>query len=295
MGMIGQGITKNLVEKGDFERPLVLYNRTQSRAEEQSAKIGSSVVAKSLSEVIATSDIIWSCIQDEDAVMEIFEKLLGLDLHGKLFLESSTVPYKATDVLAQRVIKAGAEFVSMPVFGEPSVAYSGNLICVPAGAPASVARVKPFLEGIVGKAIIDLSGESPGKAALLKMIGNVMIVSTMETIAEVNVLAEKAGVGSHYVQELIGGYYKVAPPLYSRAMCTGAYYQKEPMVEVAKALKLGSKVLELANSMAVPLKGYQVGIEHMAVAQAQGGTDCDITSIYGAVRLESGLSFQNQD
>ena len=75
--------------------------------------------------------------------------------------------------------------------------------------------------------MIDLSGETPSKAALLKMIGNIMIVSTMETVAEVNVLAEKAGVGSGYIQELIGGYYKVAPPLYSKAMSTGNYYQKQ--------------------------------------------------------------------
>ena len=67
------------------------------------------------------------------------------------------------------------------------------------------------------------------------------------------------------------------------------------MVEVAKALKLSSDVLDLADSMNVPLKGYKVGVEHMAVAQAHAGSDCDITSIYGAVRLESGLSFQNQN
>jgi len=102
------------VEKGDFEKPLILYNRTRSRAEEQSARIGHSVVAKSFSEVIANADIIWSCLQDQKAVMETFEQLLALDLHGKLFLESSTIPSEATDNLAKRVLDAGAEFVSMP-------------------------------------------------------------------------------------------------------------------------------------------------------------------------------------
>jgi len=79
----------------------------------------------------------------------------------------------------------------------------------------------------VAKAMIDLSGEEPGKATLFKMIGNVLIISTMEAVAEVNVLAEKAGVDSRYIQELIDVYYKVGPPIYSKAMTTGAYYQKE--------------------------------------------------------------------
>jgi len=79
----------------------------------------------------------------------------------------------------------------------------------------------------VAKAIIDPSGESPGKATLLKMIGNVMIVSTIGTLAEVSVLAEKARVSSRYIQELINSYYKVAPPIYLKNMSTGAYYQKE--------------------------------------------------------------------
>lgn len=102
------------MEKGEFEGHLILYNRSQSRAEDHSANIGNSIVATSLSEVVSKADIIWSCVQNLDAVMETFEKLLDLDIRGKLFLESSTIPHAAVDILAKRVIEAGAEFVSMP-------------------------------------------------------------------------------------------------------------------------------------------------------------------------------------
>jgi len=65
------------------------------------------------------------------------------------------------------------------------------------------------------------------------------------------------------------------------------------MVEISKALDLSSKVLNLAKSVNVQLKGYEVGIEHMAAAQAHAGPECDILSIYGAIRMESELPFQN--
>jgi hypothetical protein len=67
------------------------------------------------------------------------------------------------------------------------------------------------------------------------------------------------------------------------------------MVETSKALDLSSKVLELAASVEVPLKGYEVGIAHMVAAQAYAGPKADILSIYGAVRMESNLKFQNSD
>ena len=42
----------------------------------------------------------------------------------------------------------------------------------------------------VGRAIVDLSGEEPAEASLLKCIGNVLIMTTIETIAEAYAFAE---------------------------------------------------------------------------------------------------------
>ena len=96
-------------------------------------------------------------------------------------------------------------------------------MCVPAGPPASVARILPFLENVIAEAVIDLSGEEPGKASLLKMIGNVMIMSTMEMVAEVNVFAEKSGLGREIAQKLIGTFPKAAGMIYSERMHSGEY------------------------------------------------------------------------
>lgn len=162
--------------------------------------------------------------------------------------------------------------------------------------------------------MIDLSGHAPSKAAMLKLIGNTLIVSTIGMVAEANVFAEKAGIEGKHIQELIDSYTKVAPPIYSKMMQAGAYYNHEvsnpvptflyvfadldllqPIVEMVKALKLSTEVNRLAESFDMEIKGYQVGVQHMAVAQDHAGPKCDITSIYGAVRLESGLPFENQD
>jgi 3-hydroxyisobutyrate dehydrogenase-like beta-hydroxyacid dehydrogenase len=107
-------MTKNLVEKGKLEHPIILYNRTSSRAETHSALIGHSTAASSLEEAITASDMIWSCLENQDAVIETFDRMLALDIRGKLFVECSTILPDETAALSEKVLAARAEFVAMP-------------------------------------------------------------------------------------------------------------------------------------------------------------------------------------
>lgn len=113
-----QAITANLVNKANNTSPLIIYNRTRLRAEEHSVRIGhSTVVAASLEYVVTNADIIWSCVQNQEAVEQIFAEILSLtlrNLRGKLFIESSTIPPDATNHIAKQVLEAGGEFVAMP-------------------------------------------------------------------------------------------------------------------------------------------------------------------------------------
>ena len=80
---------------------------------------------------------------------------------------------------------------------------------------------------MIAQEVINLSDEEPGQASLLKMIGNVMIMSTMEMVAEVNVFAEKTGLGATHAQKLVEAFPKAASVLYSKRMNNGDYYQGE--------------------------------------------------------------------
>lgn len=41
-----------------------------------------------------------------------------------------------------------SKLLNVAVFGEPSLAEKGKLICIPAGPEASVSRIKPYLVGV---------------------------------------------------------------------------------------------------------------------------------------------------
>ncbi len=113
-----QAITTNIVNKGKYAAPLILYNRTRLRAEEHSLRIGTSaVVAASLKDVVTNADLISSCVLDEEAVEQIFAEILSSTQHnlsGKLFIESSTITSSASNRIAKQVLEAGGEFVALP-------------------------------------------------------------------------------------------------------------------------------------------------------------------------------------
>lgn len=107
-------MSKNLAQSGSLEKPLILWNRTASTAHEHAEEIGNAVVSESIENAVANAEIIWSCFSGDVAVRQSFDTILNQDIKGKLFLECSTVSPEATDEVAERVIKAGAEFVTMP-------------------------------------------------------------------------------------------------------------------------------------------------------------------------------------
>lgn len=105
---------KNLVQKGNLKKPLILYNRTTSRTVALNARIGHSIVAETVEEAVAPADIVFSCLTDEAAVNQTFERILKLDVKGKLFVECSTVLAAHMNELSKRVQAAGAYFIAMP-------------------------------------------------------------------------------------------------------------------------------------------------------------------------------------
>jgi 3-hydroxyisobutyrate dehydrogenase-like beta-hydroxyacid dehydrogenase len=116
LGNMGRGMCKNLVEKGNLTSPLILYNRTQSRADKLSSQLGSdkTKVASSISEAVKASDIIFTCVGDDPAIKETVDAILKEDVSGKLVVDCSTVHPTTTNALAQKITAKGAEFVACP-------------------------------------------------------------------------------------------------------------------------------------------------------------------------------------
>jgi 3-hydroxyisobutyrate dehydrogenase-like beta-hydroxyacid dehydrogenase len=107
---------RNLVEKGNLSKPLILYNRTPARAEALSEKLGKdkTQVATSVEEAVKDADIIFSCVGTDAAITETIDTALKVDVKGKIFVECSTIAPETTNALAKKVEAKGGSYLASP-------------------------------------------------------------------------------------------------------------------------------------------------------------------------------------
>lgn len=120
---------KNLVEKGDLDKPLIIFNRTNKRSTDLLAKLpqGKSHVAESLQEAVSKADIIFTCLGDDAAIKDTIASAAKDDVQGKLFVDCSTVHPDTTTTLAKSLEAHGARFVACPGQYPNQPQYSGTL------------------------------------------------------------------------------------------------------------------------------------------------------------------------
>lgn len=176
------------------------------------------------------------------------------------------------------------------------MADAGQLVVVPAGPAEAVAKIRPFLDGVTARATLDLSGQDVGRATLLKVLGNTFILNTVETLAEGLVAAEKSGLGADayqtWMEMMFGGPFAK----YAERMTSGDYFKRdEPLFAVDLARKDLRHAANLAAESGMRLRSVEVTDGYLKDVKAEKGEKGDIAAVYGAVRKEAGLGFENQE
>ncbi|GJC88247.1 putative oxidoreductase YfjR [Colletotrichum liriopes] len=296
LGNIGRGMCKNLVEKSNLDQPLLIYNRTVKRATElsQSLPAGRTEVTESLGDAITKADIIFTCVANDQAVEEIFATAVEHDLKGKVFVECSTIAPSTSEAAAKSVLNKGADFICAPVFGAPAMVAAGNATLVLAGPKASIEKIRPYVDAMAAREI-NMADEAYHKALTLKVLGNTIILGMVEQLAETYVAAEKSGLGTGYVKQFVDALFGGSPyPAYSVRMLEGDYYKRqEPLFAVDLARKDAGHAIAIANAAGTRLPNIETADKHLQIVKEHAGPSGDMAGIYGAVRKEAGLKFEN--
>ena len=298
LGNMGRGMVKNIVEKGKYSGPLILYNRTQERAEKLSSSLpeGRTKVVSSIEDAVKEADIIFTCVGDDAAIEDTIDTALKApEAKERLFVDCSTIHPDTTNKLAEKINGIGAEFVACPVFGAPAMADSGNLITVLAGPKAQVDRVKPFCKGVMARAEVDYTDQPHGNATRLKIVGNTFILQMVEALAEGHTLAEKSGLGVDNLHSFIEVMFPGPYVAYSGRLKSGDYYQRDSPAFAAKLAKKDyNHAKSLADSCGVKMKSVDAAGQHLQDVIDYADDNGDLAGIYGVVRREAGLEYENQ-
>ena len=162
--------------------------------------------------------------------------------HGSVHVNAATISVTLSKELGERHAKAGVAYVSAPVFGRPEVATAGLLNIVAGGAPEAIARAQPLLDVMGGKTWP--AGEDPVQANIIKIAGNFMIASALETMGEATALARSYGVDKRVFLDILNNTI-FASPVYKGY---GAIIAEQKYEPAGFTLPLGLKDVGLALS-----------------------------------------------
>lgn len=284
LGGMGSPIAANLLAAG---HDVTVYNRTRARSEALASS--GARVAGTVAEA-AGAPVTMTMLADDDAVEAtvfgaggVLEALPDAGVHVSLSTIGTGLSRRLTEAHARR----GQGYVAAPVFGRPDAAAARRLVVVAAGPAAAVERVRGPLEDI-GRKLFVVS-EDPPAANTLKLAGNFLIVSVLETLGEAFALLQKSGVEPGQFLEIVNGSLFQSPIYenYGKLIAAGRF---EP---AGFKLRLGLKdvrlLLAAAEAREVPMPLASLLRDGLLSAVATGLGDHDWAALAEISSRRAGL------
>ena len=288
-GRMGQQLAKRLLNAG-FD--VAVYNRTRAKAELLS-EFGATVVSRPVD--LADRDIVFSMVSASKDLRQVMLEDDGLLTHlsraPKIVADASTVSIEVSEEIRSAAAARGTGFLATPVSGNPKVIGAGKLTVIASGPRDAFETARPLLE-TWGRGVT-YAGEGE-VARTVKIAHNVFLGVVFQSLAEITVLAEKAGVRR---QDFLG--FMNASVLGS----TFTAYKTPALVNLdftptftnvllQKDFDLG---LALAQDLGVVMPVASVVRNLVAQEAGSGNTELDFASLLLTVARGSGLTMRSEN
>ncbi len=175
---------------------VLAWNRTRAKAEPL-GKYGVAVAEK-LPE-LAGRDIVFTMVATSDDLKRVLFGSDGLLANPKtsprIVVDCTSIAIEASALLRGMLAERGIAFLAAPVSGNAKVIKAGKLSVVCSGPRAVFEQCEPYLRifGPGGVSYVD-DGEL---ARIAKICHNVFLGVVTQSLAEITVLAQKAGLSRH--------------------------------------------------------------------------------------------------
>jgi len=268
LGAMGAAMVRNLLGKGVS---VTVWNRSRAIVDDLAAE--GATPAETVDDVFA-ADIVLTMLAHDQAMREVLldSGALARARKGVVHVNLATISTALAAELSALHAELGLGYVASPVFGRPPVALAGGLNVLAAGAPAAVEVAMPVLERLAAK--VWPLGEDPVRANALKLAGNFMIVSAIESMGEAVALGEAYGVeGAELLDMLTSTLF--AAPIYK---IYGGMIAERRYSPPGFAAELGLKDVRLVLD-AAEAKGLSMPLADLAEASLEsllGGPDRDL-------------------
>lgn len=270
IGRMGAAIGERLLAAG-FS--LTAWNRTPQRAE---ALIAQGAKQAATPRVLAEScDIVLTLLTHDAAIEEVYlgpDGLLSGEVHGRLFLEMSTVRTRTIQQLAEAVSARGAALVDSPISGTVGPARAGQLLALVGGAEADVARARPVQEAFCRR----IAHMGPvGSGITMKLALNLPMAVYWQALAEAAAMGVRFGLDLETMLDLISDSPAGLPALRPKIPAMlGA--NEDVSFDITGVRKDLLAMIETGQSMSVPMPAASAALLGFMAQTAAGHGSEDI-------------------
>ena len=284
LGSMGAPMASHLLKAG---HEVIVYNRTTDKVEplvQQGARRAANVAEACDAEVIVTM------LSDDHALESVSygaSQILESLPKARVHVSCSTISVALADRLTSDHQRAGQHFVSAPVFGRPEAASAAKLFVVAAGDTASVERCQPIFDAIGQRTF--RFGDKPSNANLVKLSGNFLIMSVIESLSEALALVGKGGLDQReYLDFLTSTLFNA--PVYKTYGTLAVAKKFQPAGFLAPlGLKDVRLALQAAESLRVSLPLADLVRNRFLTLLANGGESLDWSAISQIPARDAGL------
>jgi 3-hydroxyisobutyrate dehydrogenase-like beta-hydroxyacid dehydrogenase len=268
LGAMGSRMAQRLIAAG-FK--VLVFDRTRERMEVLAAQ--GAAVAPSPGTLAMESDVIMSCLSNDDAVRGVYEGdngLISSATPGTIVIEMSTVSPETSRELWKIGKARGVEVLDVAISGGPPLAENGTLTLLGGGSESAFENCAPIFRALA-KQHFRLGPSGSGTA--MKLVVNAVMGVSMQGIAEAIALGEKLGLPRQLLLNVLSQTAVVAPAQQNKLLRAAAndYSPQFPMALMNKDFRL---VMEQAAATGVPMPATAAAYQmNVARAARQPGED----------------------
>lgn len=193
-GRMGYAMAARLARGGC---DIAVWNRTRSKAEPL-AQHGATVVDGL--DALAARDIVFCMVSTWDDVKEVMQKVLAAPSRPRMVIECSSISLEGSAELRQMLEAKDIQYLAAPVSGNAKVIKAGKLTFVVSGPKSAYEQARPYLDMMGAGSSYVGEGE---RSRIVKICHNVFLGVVIQSLSEITILAQKAGVPRHAFLEFL--------------------------------------------------------------------------------------------
>lgn len=245
MGLLGSNFVKAMLQKGESVQ---VWNRTASKAkalEEYGAK-----AFDDIEEAVQGADIIHVTLKDDATVDEVLETASKGFQPGAVIIDHTTTSANGAIQRTGYWKSKGFTYLHAPVFMGPQNALESTGFMLVSGDQSVIEKYESALSKMTGK-LINFGAEE-GKAAGIKLSGNLFLLSLTAGLADALALAKVHGIPPSELLTLFNNWNPGAMVPARLKKISEAKFD-EPSWELNMARKDAGLMMDAANKAAINL------------------------------------------